>query len=55
MQYYLLFISHSWEEGNLYLEFFLAFLMGIPPCSEIGMGFAASVRGNEVMVLKREN
>src|SRR3972149_9527705 len=48
MQYYLLFISHSWEEGNLCLKFFLALLMGILPRSDIGMGFAASVRGSEV-------
>ncbi|HBA39539.1 MAG TPA: hypothetical protein DCZ05_07305, partial [Deltaproteobacteria bacterium] len=48
MRYYLLFISHSWEEGNLYLKFFLALLMGILPRSDIGMGFAASVRGSEV-------
>jgi hypothetical protein len=41
--------------GNLYLKFFLALLMGILPRSDIGMGFAASVRGSEVMVLGREN
>ena len=30
------------------MKFFVALLMGISSCSDIGMGFAASVKGSEV-------